>query len=526
MKDDNQPFFRMGRRMFLRGAGGTVLALPFLPSLLTATEAKAATPLPKCFAHFRSPHGGNLAANMYPPDSLLVDQMTYIHTIRHGALAAPVNASGYAVISPSLSAPSSVLTPSLLSKLNVLRGLDITTDLGHNFSACCGYFGPDFQTSPNPRPTIDQLIAYSPQVYPVGSTSFKRRSVVIASRFANTQMMGFATPGVRSSGVSTDSIQGIDSSWDLYNSLLAGTSSTTTTTTRPPVVDRVLDSYNRLRNGSKRLSAADKLRLDQHISAVAALQHNLSTAVGAGCVVPAKAATDSQTLCGDYNAPPMDGHPDMNKQFWQLINAVIAVAMNCGTCRVANYTMSENFLGCTFTSRPSLGEDWHLNVVHNAETQNANTDLVKQFHQGFFEDVFLDLASRLNSFSDGMGGTLLDSSLLAWGTENGEEVHEMISMPVITAGSAGGALQTGSYCDYRNLSLPTTRDTNPTVLHTGLIYNQWLTTALVAMGSPQSDWSETTHPGFGARMQYKSGDFNNVYTDAMWQKTGEKLPWL
>ena len=57
---------------------------------------------------------------------------------------------------------------------------------------------------------------------------------------------------------------------------------------RPPVVDRILDSYKRLRNGSKRLSQEDKARLDQHINAVAELQRRLETTVAAGCQVPAR----------------------------------------------------------------------------------------------------------------------------------------------------------------------------------------------------------------------------------------------
>ena len=49
------------------------------------------------------------------------------------------------------------------------------------------------------------------------------------------------------------------------------------------------------------------------------------------------------------------------------------------------------------------------------------------------------------------GGTLLDHSLVAWGQESGNVTHFAFSMPVITAGAAGGAIKTGSYCDYRNL---------------------------------------------------------------------------
>ena len=52
---------------------------------------------------------------------------------------------------------------------------------------------------------------------------------------------------------------------------------------------------------------------------------------------------------------------------------------------------------------------------------------------------------------------------------------------------------------------------------------------------PQAEWVETTHPGYGARMGYQVDmtyfsfwgyPESAVYTDAMWQKTGELLPWL
>jgi hypothetical protein len=56
------------------------------------------------------------------------------------------------------------------------------------------------------------------------------------------------------------------------------------------------------------------------------------------------------------------------------------------------------------------------------------------------------------------------------------------------------------------------------------------------MGVPQSEWAETTHPGYGAKVSYPSQYayfFTNqgftdadCYTDGMWQKTGEILPFL
>src|SRR5262245_53026052 len=89
---------RINRRLFLRGAGGTLLALPLLPSL--ESKAFGATgDVPKFFVHMRSPHGGVSHKNMWPADTALTEKMTYLHEIRRGALVAPVNASGEAVIS-------------------------------------------------------------------------------------------------------------------------------------------------------------------------------------------------------------------------------------------------------------------------------------------------------------------------------------------------------------------------------------------------------------------------------------------
>jgi len=498
-----------------------LLALPILPSLLTPTEARAqAASGPKAFVHFRTPHGGLTNENMYPAAGTLTQTMTYVHAIRRGALTAAVS-GGNAVLSPVLTAPSTVLTSALIAKMNVLQGLDIAYDIQHNFGGCCGYYGRDQQSAQYPRASIDQLIAYSPVVYPTVGT-VKRRSVQVGTRFGQSGWYGFRTPGVRSSGVGSQ-LGMSQSSSGLYDSLLAGTPSTGGTS-RPPIVDRVLDSYKRLRNGTKRLSATDKERLDQHITAVAELQRRLGTTLQTGCVVPSKPSPDSDSLAGTLENRAMDGDPAKNVQFFQLINSVIAVAMNCGATRVANYQVNEDFLGCTFTSRPAQGQDWHNNVAHN----NSQQALVLQMNQTFFAGVFVDMISRLNSFSDGMGGTLLDHSLVAWGQENGIKLHEGLGMPVVTAGSAGGFFGTGNYCDYRNLN---------TGNKTGLLYNQWMTNALQAMGVPQADWVESTtygvpaamaHPGYGVRDPNYNGPSVGAssYPDALWQKTADKLPFL
>jgi hypothetical protein len=518
---------RRGRRHFLIGAGGAALALPILPSLLGSSDAHAQVSSPPCFVHFRTPHGGVATRDMWPADSALTETMEYTHPIRRGALVAAVS-GGEASIAPVLTADSAVLTPSLVAKMNILRGLDIAERMDHNFGGALGYYDFNKERPSQPRPTIDQVMAYSPAFYPSVAT-VRRRSVAIAHPGSSSGSYGYATPGVRSSGVARGSIGGSESSQGLFSTLLEGVSSTPTSPSRPPVVDRVLESYRRLRNGTRRLSEADRFRLDQHIDAVAELQRRPSTGLSEGCVVPAAPADN-------LDLRPMDGEVERNVEFFGLLNEVLAVALNCGSTRVATFSIDENNQALTFTSRPALGEDWHNNVAHAASGDEDARTLVRQSNQTFFSRVYLDLVARLDRFGDGAGGTLLDRCLVAWGQESGNVTHWPFSMPVVTAGSAGGMLRTGSYCDYRNLARrwggdSSTRDESD-LMWTGLVYNQWLTTALLAMGVPREEWAEDTHPGYGARGAWASDFYGFMptpsahYTDAMWSRTGEMLPFL
>src|SRR6185295_12741889 len=111
----------LSRRQLLRGAGGFTLALPFLPSLLTATEARAAGAPRKNFVQFTTSHGGIWPVNMYPSNSTLTDSLSYAgRTVKRGALALQPGASaGTVQLSRVLSAPSTLLTPRLASKINV-----------------------------------------------------------------------------------------------------------------------------------------------------------------------------------------------------------------------------------------------------------------------------------------------------------------------------------------------------------------------------------------------------------------------
>jgi hypothetical protein len=488
------------RRQFLRGAGGIALGLPFLPSLLERT-ARAASPLRPRLFWMGTDHGGCWDSNIFPDTSILTTQATATagHTVASGPLVG-TTANGVTTLSPVLSASSSLLTPSLIAKMNVLRGLDIPWYIGHNTGLHLGNYarndnnGDDGAavTALGARPTIDQIMANSSSFYtPSDLAGTTLQTMVINS--GRQLSWGFSTP---SQGVASavQYIQGVDYSQQLFKSLFGNvTSGSSSMSSSKPMVDNILASYNSLRQGNARLSAADKTRLDAHIAMLSQLETSLSATLS--CTAPV-APTD------DANNHPQTSSLANAIAYGQLWADLVVAAFACGASRLGVFGW-----GDTSGFAPSYtGSDWHGDAAHHWFTDQAQAWLL-QSYQGFFQNVLLYFASKLDGIDDGAGGTLLDSTLLVWTQESGMETHEAIGVPVITFGGASGFLNTGLYCDYRNVSetdaaipmmAPTGYQTYP-----GLLYSQWLATALLAMGIPTSQfelWKDTsgnTEHGYG-----------------------------
>ena len=133
-----------------------------------------------------------------------------------------------------------------------------------------------------------------------------------------------------------------------------------------------------------------------------------------------------------------------------------------------------------------IGE-WHLEVAHPATTDPAAQTVLRQHKQWFFQHVFMDLASKLEA-TPTTNGTLLDDSLIVWSQESGQITHISNSIPIVTAGSAGGYFQTGKFVDYRNQNIDYGSTTTTQTDHPGLIYNQWMGTILQSMGLSPADY--------------------------------------
>jgi hypothetical protein len=514
------------RRMFLRGAAGFTLALPFLPSL-APRGAEAQSRGTRRFVAFGTQHGGIWQEAMYPSTTTLTNTSSYGHQIRRGALAATVQGDR-ASLSPILTADATVLTPALVQKMNVLRGLDVTFYLAHHRGGHLGNYaendgnGTDGNALQAHIPTIDQVMAWSPSFYPDLSTILERSLVIgtDAGMSAN-----WSSPASKTGEVQNISPQA--NSLALFNSIFVPEQDPTEA--RPPIVDLVLEDYKRLRESNRRLSAADKQRLDDHLELLDELQRKVNVAASCSDIQP---PTQSS---GNVGGSDFGVNPDKQALFWQLLCDVVHAALVCDTCRIASLFVT--------STHSDYDGDWHQDIAHQANLAGwpANVPLpsatgpspqsyIATGHQRFFEDVYMYLVHKLDETPDGTGGSLLDSCLVQWTQESGAVTHDPIELPIITAGGADGFFQTGQYCDYRNLQSPAhvSNSSGHVASHTGLVYNQWLGTVLQAMGLDPSEYESGPYGGYGQVITSSETWYAgyNKYPSSVLNSMGEILPFM
>jgi hypothetical protein len=471
------------RRQVLLGIGGASLALPVLPSLLTKT-AYGQDPIYK-----RKPrlywlctdHGGAFESSMFPATSMLSTTQTLFadHPIASGNLVSTVEA-GRRSVSPILSADEASFSPALLSKLNVLYGLDVPFYISHNTGLHLGNYarndgnGADgVAVQASPRPTIDQILAWSPTFYD-DLGSIRERSMIMSSRPVS---WNYSDPEQRAGNI--ENVRGYDRSRSLFDKIFVPESNDPAP--RAPIVDKVLASYQALRNGNKRLSALDKQRLDDHMARIAELERKLN----------AKASCGDVTVPTDEAQAHAGNTPEDAIAYGKLWNDVVAAAFMCGTSRIGvlGYGSTDRFV--------AYGGDWHQEVAHQWQLADKQ-QLIQHSYQRVFEGIFLDLAAKLD-VEEAPGMTYLDNSLLVWSQECGMSTHDSVSIPVVTFGSAAGFFKTGLLADYRRLNDPSSTF-DPQAggkQYLGLLYNQWLATVLQAMGLPPSEFERWGHQGYG-----------------------------
>jgi len=500
----------VSRRLFLRGAGGALLALPFLQSLLPkSAEAQALTSAKRLIV-FKS-FSTQLIKQWYPAftgngyalkDSKYKDSRGDGTTLLTQKL---VSGSGYSWapltdfktdrgISGILGAK---LNP-FLDKLTLIRGLDFLPSVNHNFGGLLGNFSSCTKATPCDAdslmdvPTIDQVLAYSPKFYQ-GTPGL--RSLHVSQGVVDA--MAYSDGG--KAGAAVEQLKTRTNPRDVFNDLFAGVMSGPSSGPAMPdpdalLVDKVVEQYRSLKQ-SPRLSAEDKAKVEQHIGFLAEVEAKLSTTPMLSCVKPAEPGS----LDNNNGTDPAD-----IQRKWELFLDLVVAGIACDRTRLVTIGVhkalgpgpdpNDTKLVGHYHSEDASGGTWH-GLAHDFGNENSRR-MLAGINSWIAQELFAKLLEKLDVPEAG-GKTLLDNSLVYWGNELGFN-HIAYSVPCLLAGSAGGYLKTGRYLDYIDWDGRAYFSQEDGNVIKGIPHNRLLVSALQAMGLSPADYERGGQAGYGS----------------------------
>jgi hypothetical protein len=223
---------------------------------------------------------------------------------------------------------------------------------------------------------------------------------------------------------------------------------------RQSMLDAVGAQYARV---SGRLGAADRQRLDAHLTAVREIETRLTTDL----VV-------NNPSCHDPTLTPVSAAAnDAFPAVGALQMDLMVMALACDITRVASLQWSRSVSQTRF-SWLNVTEGHH-DLSHRPDGEAKALESLIQINT-WYAQQFAGLISRLKATPDGAGGTLFDSTLLLWCNELAKgNTHSRMGAPYVLAAGAGTGLRTGRYLRYDGQ---------------GLGHNNLLVSILNVMGVP------------------------------------------
>ncbi|MBX7116127.1 MAG: DUF1552 domain-containing protein [Myxococcaceae bacterium] len=495
----------IGRRMFLFGAGGAALGIPFLPSLLPRTANAQTMVQPKRFIAMKSqsgqiakewypstvPTGYRLRDAVFPDTNGKKDGTTFLHTaLPENSKYAWAPLTDFAVGGAGI---SNLIGPSLnpyLGKMNLIRGMDFLIGCSHNYGV---YFGnPNSYGNGLPAaPTIDRVMAYSPSFY---ETAPRLRALDVGT--GSPEGFSYTDYGMKGGPVQQvsfflDPKQAWDATFQAFTA-----PSTTRANPNLSLMNSIYGDYAAL-SKHRRISAADKALLDRHVSFLADIERQLSTVAP---TVVCTAPPAPRSIPNGYPWQEVSSIQDFQDTVRLLVDISVA-AIRCDITRVVTFDVQEALTNASGTWKNSyhnsgdIPGDWH-HFAHDLESNPNSKANFLSITQWIADNVFGRFVQQLD-VPESNGKTFLDNSLVLWGNELGFS-HYNTDVMTLTAGSAGGKLRTGHYLDYIdwNQSYANPISSWGTLIP-GLPHNRLLATALQAMGVKPEEYERNGVPGYG-----------------------------
>jgi hypothetical protein len=386
---------RLSRRAILRGAAGAAISLPLL-------QAMAAVPAQPRLLTVFTPNGlGNNG-----------DEFTILQ-----------NLVGTGVLSPM---KADLTLVSGLNKNELELGSGFSND-AHDKGHATFASGVGIDSAGAGGPTIDQIAAGQ-----YGSTT-RFRSLPIAITTRNGAWVRATSWSAKNTPVLPDKDP------VTFFSRLFGTAPPSQPSAppdlRPSILDFVKTDLARL---NARVSSEDRIRLEQHLSAIRDLEKEVGT-------TPTEPAPSTCTT----PAAPASGTGAISNERLQLLMKLLVVALQCdltryGSVQICNRQDSRQFPWIGVVGGGASGsmdyEEGHHGISHDYSV--TGYDRLRKIAADHAAQLYF-LLDLMKKAPEG-AGSLLDNSIVMYGSESsGGGNHDYRGMTVILAGKASGRLSPG-----------------------------------------------------------------------------------
>lgn len=190
----------------------------------------------------------------------------------------------------------------------------------------------------------------------------------------------------------------------------------------------------------KELSKLDRDRLDLHFTSIRDLEVGLVCGLSQGDVATLQTMSQNATN-DDYFETVCHLHMD-----------ILTLALACGVTRAATLQFGSGNAGVEFTIDGVKQKSFHK-ISHRIDSDGSDgppipdADILHHKIDRIHAQLFKYLLGKLDSVKLAKG-SLLDYGVAVWCNDLGEKYHSYDNVPFILAGGANGALKTGQYVDY------------------------------------------------------------------------------
>lgn len=219
------------------------------------------------------------------------------------------------------------------------------------------------------------------------------------------------------------------------------------------VLDMVLADAQSLRG---RVSRADQARLDEYFESIRSLEKRIAFSEARS-----RQAADDKALT-DTLARPSAGIPSEHKQYVRIMMDLLVLAFQSRAARVATFMLDHGQSNRYFNFIDGIRGTWHAlshykNFSGRTEDDDGVTswDSVEQKRAMFarvqlwHHEQVAYLLGRMRALREPDGGTLLDNSMLVYGSALGDgNDHDKHHLPTLLASRGGGTIATGRFIEY------------------------------------------------------------------------------